>query len=423
MKKSFYALAFWGMSFAALGLSSCQDELEEISIEQSKQTMSDDEQYSLAMDMVFPETSLRSGFHNDCLWTNKNGFYYIPYKFIGITTEHEKREFKTYLLEWMSYANVNFREVSNDEDAIIRVQFACIGDSDNGNWSYIGSNAEYYMGSQSMPTIHFQYLNPTWSEKSWRRPLLHEIGHMLGLYHEHQSPYCPYQYDKQKVYNWGAVYDWSKSKVDHNIFNTPSSSVEYTAFDEKSIMLYHLPDSCYLSEPPKGEENNMLSDLDKQMIRNKYPFNGFKRLFRCYIGNLNNYNIYKHFYTTSFEELYKYSDNRFVESSMGLIMDHQIAGTKPLYRFFNATSFDHFYTANYDEYKRLRETSKTYKYEGIVGYVFSTKQRGYNAVHRLYNGQTGEHFYTISEEEATEYENRGFKYERIECYVLNDYFK
>ncbi|MCQ2231038.1 MAG: hypothetical protein MJZ30_04205 [Paludibacteraceae bacterium] len=422
MKKRFYASAIMGMALAAFGLSSCEDELQEASPAQNKQYASGYEEYSLATDMMIPETSLRSGFSNNRLWKDRNGFYYIPYKFIGIATEQEKKEFKIYLLEWMSYANLNFREVSEEEDAVVRVQFASPWDEDRGNWSYVGNYAEY-ITDQSKPTIHFQYFSPYLTLDRWRRPLLHEMGHMLGLQHEHLSPKCPYKYDKQKVYNWAAKSQgWSKEKTDSNIFIT-LSGVEYTAFDAKSIMLYSLPDSCYLPGSAKAEYNNMLSDIDKQMIRQKYPFNGTKRLFRCYITNLNGYTINKHFYTTSFEELYKYSDNRFVESSMGFILDHQEAGTKPLYRFFNSKTFDHFYTANYDEYKKLRETSQSYKYEGIVGYVFSSKQRGYNEVYRLYNGKTGEHFYTTSRDEVNRCEAKGFKYERIEFYVMNDYFK
>ncbi len=73
---------------------------------------------------------------------------------------------------------------------------------------------------------------------------------------------------------------------------------------------------------------------------------------------------------------------------------NQIEGTSPIYRFYNKTSGDHFYTANETEKDNLINSNKYYSYENIGFYAFASETANTLPVYRLYNG--ADHFYTIN---------------------------
>jgi len=78
----------------------------------------------------------------------------------------------------------------------------------------------------------------------------------------------------------------------------------------------------------------------------------------------------------------------------------QVKGTVPVYRFYNGTSGDHFYTASENEKNALRNNPQWgYSYEGPCFYAFSSKADGTSAVYRFFNAQSGNHFYTASADE------------------------
>lgn len=423
MRNLFKAMAYGCVAVAFLGLNSCEDD-QKTAMQEEKLTSYSGAAWTdttLVNDIRELDTELRACFVNGKKWTYASGKNYISYKFLGNPTELQKKMFRTYLYEWMSYANLNFKEVTGNAE--VRVKFADGVTDRDGNWSYIGTDARN-ITNQSEPTIHFQVLNASTPQSTWSRKLLHEMGHMLGLYHEHQSPNCVNQFIPSEVYAWGAnSQGWSKAKVDANILNRISASlVDASSYDTKSIMLYSLPSYCYVSGVAPVEAY-VLSDKDKQMITNKYPFNGKKRLYRCYLDIVNGQVVNRHFYTTEFAELYAATNVKYVESSMGLIFDvnNQPSGTKPLYRFWNQALNDHFYTANYDEYRNLvNNPNYGYTYVGKVGHVYTTSKSNTNPVYRYYNPSTGEHFYTINEAERSVLGGFGFTYEGIAYYTIKD---
>ena len=68
----------------------------------------------------------------------------------------------------------------------------------------------------------------------------------------------------------------------------------------------------------------------------------------------------------------------------------------PVYRFFNEVTFDHFYTINENEKNTLAETLASgkdhYVYEGIAWYAHANSG---TPVYRLFNKSTFDHYYTI----------------------------
>lgn len=111
-----------------------------------------------------------------------------------------------------------------------------------------------------------------------------------------------------------------------------------------------------------------------------------------------------HFYTASDNEksvVANTSKSGYVyEGTAFYAFTKQSSETSPVYRLYNAINGDHFYTASENEKNSLTNNSNSgYAYEGIAFYAFSTQSNGTYPVYRLYNTTTGDHFYTASENE------------------------
>lgn len=108
-----------------------------------------------------------------------------------------------------------------------------------------------------------------------------------------------------------------------------------------------------------------------------------------------------HFYTVSESEKTAVESN----SEWGYVFEgvafyayqSDVAGSIPVYRFVNGTTGDHFYTASEEERDAIRNnTVWGYAGEGTAFYVPDTMQAGTATVYRFYNPTTGDHFYTAS---------------------------
>ena len=154
--------------------------------------------------------------------------------------------------------NLKF-EFVNYSSAIIRINF----DINSGSWSYLGKDAEYIPNEEA--TMNFGWFDIA--------TVLHEFGHMLGLIHEHQSPFGqPIPWNKTAVYEWAAVTQkWSKQQTDAQILNKYNSTLlNGTVFDPKSIMLYFYERK--LTENKTGTSMNVrLSPYDVFYINSRYP--------------------------------------------------------------------------------------------------------------------------------------------------------
>ena len=71
-------------------------------------------------------------------------------------------------------------------------------------------------------------------------------------------------------------------------------------------------------------------------------------------------------------------------------------GRTAVYRFYNATTGAHFFTASADERNSIIKTLPLFAYEGVAFYVYSSSGSGLSPVYRFFNTQGGSHFYTIS---------------------------
>ncbi|AOW12733.1 hypothetical protein LPB72_17110 [Hydrogenophaga crassostreae] len=70
-----------------------------------------------------------------------------------------------------------------------------------------------------------------------------------------------------------------------------------------------------------------------------------------------------------------------------------------VFRFFNANTSGHFFTASTTERDQVRVSIQTMRYEGAAFSAHRSAGAGLDAVHRFYNRTTGMHLYTISADE------------------------
>jgi len=194
---------------------------------------------------------------------------------------------------------ITLEEVADPSKAKIHVGFKW----DGGYWSYIGRDIlkSHYIcrscGEGSFPsdattprcpncasndvevdprTMNLDKNQLTSDSRGSDVPT-HEMGHSLGLPHEHQSPYGGIEWDEQAVYNEFSEYpnNWSKETIDSNILKKLSTNeVEGSQWDPDSIMEYAFPPGMIL-EPEKYRTGltpaGGISAIDKEWIKHWYP--------------------------------------------------------------------------------------------------------------------------------------------------------
>lgn len=177
-------------------------------------------------------------------------------------------EFYNALNEWSKCTGFDFVMANGYDDSDIRISF----EENQGHWSYIGNEAED-SSLKGKSTVNFdpKDLNQL-DSNSIKAIILHELGHSLGLIHEHQKDNSPIIWNKSQVYQdcytW---YGWDKAMVDHNIFNNYNSNDLFSSkeFDINSIMLYAIPHG-WSTNYQVNQMNKALSNHDMKFAKAFY---------------------------------------------------------------------------------------------------------------------------------------------------------
>ncbi len=166
---------------------------------------------------------------------------------------------------------LEFAEVATPAEAEVRIGF----DQADGSWSYIGK--DILAQPQGERTMNFGWdLTTAYGTTT----ALHEIGHTLGMPHEHQNPNAGITWDEEAVYAFlgGPPNNWPRQTTYDNVLRKlDPNEVAGSEWDWKSVMEYDFPRGLILQpaaftegvHPPGG-----LSDLDKQYMLSWYPGGG-----------------------------------------------------------------------------------------------------------------------------------------------------
>jgi Astacin (Peptidase family M12A). len=166
---------------------------------------------------------------------------------------------------WNEHCNISFHRTMNVNQSHLRIGF-----ENSGCYSYIGNVALTVSNSES--TLNLEISNLNLEDVEFKRIVLHEFGHALGLIHEHQSPNANMKWNKFYVYNYFYMrYGWDKSKVDINLFDEYANlSKGHSELDSTSIMGYYIPTE-FTENGIVFPLNNDLSQCDIDFIGKIYP--------------------------------------------------------------------------------------------------------------------------------------------------------
>ncbi|CAM5269215.1 beta-glucuronidase AbsR1 [Streptomyces fumanus] len=171
--------------------------------------------------------------------------------------------------EWQDLGiGLVFTEVGDRSEAELRIGFQ----EGDGSWSAVGKDA-LRVGT------HERTMNFGWdlTAPGERGTALHQIGHVLGMLHEHQSPFAGLHWDDEAVYAElaGPPHHWSRERTDANILRKlDPDEANGTVWDPQSVMQYPFPPGLILEpEQYRGGVHppGTLSAADKEWVLRWYP--------------------------------------------------------------------------------------------------------------------------------------------------------
>ena len=164
---------------------------------------------------------------------------------------------------------LEFRKVNFPDEAEIRIGFL----QGDGSWSYIGRDV-LGIGTSSR-TMNFGW---DLTRGEGFDTALHEIGHTLGLNHEHQNPIAGIVWDEEAVYKslGGPPNNWDRETTYNNIIRKlDPRTVKGSVWDPDSVMHYPIEPGM-IKSPSEFYETGIrpkggLSKLDKDWVKKFYP--------------------------------------------------------------------------------------------------------------------------------------------------------
>ena len=159
---------------------------------------------------------------------------------------------------WKQVVNIDFLWGTPVNNSDIRIGF-----NNSGAWSFVGRIPDQLKTQQ---TMNFGWLNSI--------TVLHEFGHMLGLFHEHQNPNNPIPWNESAVIAdaSGPPNNWGINTIRNNILNRlTASQTDNSPYNNNNPMGYAYPASWTTDGSSGNPQDRFTKDL--VIFGNRhYPF-------------------------------------------------------------------------------------------------------------------------------------------------------
>ncbi|MER7931032.1 M12 family metallopeptidase [Streptomyces sp. NPDC093272] len=184
-------------------------------------------------------------------------------------TEEQRDVVRESFREWQDLGiGVRFAEVRDRGEAELRIGFQAGG----GSWSAVGRDALAVGAGERTMNLGWDLTEP-----GGRWTALHEIGHALGMRHEHQSPFAGVHWDDEAVYTAlaGPPHHWSRDRTDRAILRKlDPAEANGSVWDPHSVMQFPFGPGLILE--PEQYHNGLyppgsLSPADKEFVLRWYP--------------------------------------------------------------------------------------------------------------------------------------------------------
>lgn len=198
---------------------------------------------------------------NYCFFTT--GHFAVP----NVQADAVRNAFAT----WAAVGiGLTFRETHTLSEAEVRIGYST---ADGSSASAVGRDVLRVPVNEPTTVYGWDLTSPY-----GRGTALHELGHVLGMEHEHQNPFAGIKWHEQAVYDALArpPNEWDHETTYHNILRKLSSQqVQGSAWDPDSIMEYEFEPGL-IDEPQQYEISGLvppgtLSKADKEWVRKWYP--------------------------------------------------------------------------------------------------------------------------------------------------------